>query len=59
MKQGGMVLFVLAALASCATNAVESGEAPAGHIENQKGRSVEWLRQHCPDCLGRGPKVRP
>lgn len=52
-------LLVLSALASCATSEMESGEAPAGRVENQQGRSVEWLKQHCPDCLGRGPKARP
>lgn len=52
-------LLVLATLVSCATSAPEIDDAPASQSESRQGRSVEWLKEHCPDCLGRGPKARP
>ena len=58
MKQV-VLLFVLILVGSCVTNEPGDNEAPVGKVESPPGRSTEWLKEHCADCLGRGPKIRP
>ena len=46
--------MLLATLVSCTTGDAVRDEATMS--EKPKPRSVEWLRQHCPDCVNGGPR---
>lgn len=45
----GLLAMLLTTLVSCS-----AGDAP--ETEKPEPRSVEWLRQRCPDCIDGGPR---
>ena len=54
--KGMLHTMLLATLVSCTTGEAERDEAPAPVPEKARPRSIEWLRQHCPDCIDGGPR---
>ncbi|MCD2181617.1 hypothetical protein [Rhizobium sp. GN54] len=50
----GLLAMLLTTLVSCSAGDALRSDAP--ETEKPEPRSVEWLRQRCPDCIDGGPR---